>query len=384
MYRTRGKPDDPLNIKVAQQHKLLSEAIQINSLNTFISETVEQKQKELQRRRHHFDEFRETYQERLKKYQKKTWPGQFVTNEHKPVFIKAPLKPVRTVTVEIPLIAQQNAVWCPGKSNSDGMACIKKTRQNNNNKIASKETCEILRKLNEIEKKIERKDDSVQAEVFKEIQEVNEEINIAELQLKQIHSLIENKKQATSQTKSNDTMKPKKSSTTWMVEHGTRNDKNELTGAKRLVNTLSVLNQRLQKIQNKFQSKSAYKSIKDYLSNRKSLEVIYENSNFKAKPKMKELETDLKHHYSPQKSIKKSAISQTISIPKLEVQKPKLPSPRKIETTDVMSEYFQKDLLNDIMKSQFLLKEFREEKKVQQENCSGVNAVFTSADLMRS
>lgn len=416
MFRARGKPDDPINIKVAQQHKLLSDAIQINPLIQ-PADTTNDKQRELQRRRQHFDEFRETYQERLQKYQKRPWCGttgrtsEFSLgnlfaesvktepiNERKPVFVKAP---IRTVTVEIPLIAQQNAIWCPGKVNSTSATYIRKpAKKVQLNKTPSeKETCEILRTLNELERekrKVDRKDSSTQMEVLKEIEEVNEEIDIAELQLKQINSLIESKKQTAareSQTEQSEP-KPQKSSTTWMVEHGA---KSEFTGAKRLAHTLSVLSRRLQDMQDKFKSKTTYKSIKDYLSTRQSVEVIYKNRNFKSKPKIKESNTEeadrllqiIKHHQSPQRTASlgrptETRISPTVQ-PKDEIAPPKKKSSVVAENDDEMSGYFEADLLKTIMRSQFLQKEFREEmNKMEEEQNVRVNAVYTSADLMRS
>lgn len=417
MFRARGKPDDPINIKVAQQHKLLSDAIQINPL-VQPADTTNDKQRELQRRRQHFDEFRETYQERLQKYQKKPWSGatgrtsefslgnlfaesvktEPVINERKPVFVKAP---IRTVTVEIPLIAQQNAIWCPGKVNSTSATYIRKpVKKVQLNKTPSqKETCEILRTLNELEKEKRKVDSSTQMEVLKEIEEANEEIDIAELQLKQINSLIESKKQTAareSQTEQNEP-KPQKSSTTWMVEHGAKENKSEFTGAKRLAHTLSVLSRRLQDMQDKFKSKSTYKSIKDYLSTRQSVEVIYKNRNFKSKSKIKELaanagEADrlleiIKHHqtHSPQRTASLGQPTESRISP---IQQPKdeMVSPnKKSENDDEMSGYFEADLLKTIMRSQFLQKEFREEmNKMEEEQNVRVNAVYTSADLMRS
>lgn len=446
MFRARGKPDDPINIKVAQQHKYLSDAIQINPLNQFIDSRPDLlKQKEIQRRRQHFDQFRETYQERLQKYQKRAWNGargktsEFSirhffadsprtepVNERKPVYVKAPLKPMKTVTVEIPLIAQQNAVWCPGKLNSrSSTSVIRNTKPSSQKtwlkqKPQPKETCDIIRKLKELEsgiKKPERRDSGMQVEVMQEIEEVQEEIDIAELQLKQINSLIESKKlnpSRSSQTASNKP-KPEKSSTTWMVEHGAKNDDNnkkrdDCSGAKRLATTLSVLSRRLQEMQDKFKSKSTYRSIKDYLSNRQSVEVIYKNRNFK--PKVKELSYSpdtkqvlgiLKHNQSakyspePEKPAEVCNVPCQISKPRQELYGMKSPHkkdvvvPANTDKDDEMSAYFDVDLLKSIMKSQFLQKEFKEEMKTEnpmtintEMQCSGLNAVFSSADLVSS
>lgn len=442
MFRTRGKPDDPLNMKVAEQHKHLKDAIQINPLNYFggsATAEIVDKQKELQRRRQHFDKFRETYQERLQKYQKKNGilrrtsefsigpfpegsPSINAVNERKPVYMKAPLKPMRTVTVEIPLVAKQNAVWCRGKLNSTSAIITENTHSISENKIEQskkiphKGTCEFLRKLNQIEndtKKPERKDNGVQASVFKEIEEVKEEIGIAERQLKQINSLIESKKLAASRGNQTITENPKtgKSSTTWMVENGPKPKQNDLKGAKRLATTLSVLSRRLQEMQDKFKSKSTYKSIRDYLAARQSVEVIYKNRNFKGKAKAKALSSDkavgefsgTKLQPTLEQLVEKCNIGAHTPKKNSKLSNVTKPSPRKeivppnvttvatdTNKEDEMRQLFDIELLNSIMKSKFLQKEFREvngesELKIKKQKAQGpmANTIFSSADLVR-
>lgn len=450
MFRARGKPDDPLNVKIAQQHMHLSDAIHVNPLNQIggirKNESVN-KQRELQRRRQHFDEFRETYQDRLQKYQKKAGqeeetaaktsgfsikrffgdsPRKITVNEHKPVYVRAPLKTMKTVTVEIPLVAKRNAVWCPGGLTSTStMNTAQKSKVENVKKpdetikkTVHRESSDLLQKLKELEKSIkavDRKESGVQAEIFKEIEDVNAEIDIAALQLQHIKSMIQNKKLTATKTNQNDNDKAlcDKSSTTWMVENGPKKKSEDVSGARRLATTLNTLNKRLQAMQDKFKSKSAYKSIRDYLSTRESIHVLYKNNNFKSKSKLKglfpELEADpvmeiIKTHqnvkcertHSPIRECNYNVIKAS-SPKKIETKNAKSPrkekdaTPVDVDEEDEMGAFLDVELLKSVMKSQFLSKEFREggnEKmlrmKKRRVQFPTEHAVFSSADLVRS
>lgn len=453
MFRVRGKPDEPLNVKIAEQHMHLSDAIHVNPLHQISGTRPNEspnKQREILRRRQHFDEFRETYQDRLQKYQKKAGQEEETTtktsgfsikrffgdsprnaagNEHKPVYVRAPLKAMKTVTVEIPLVAKQNAVWCPGGLTSTStMNTVQKSKVDNVKKPdvtikkpVLKKPSDLLEKLKELEKSIktvDRKESGAQAEIFKEIEDVNEEIDIAALQLQHIKSIIQNKKVTTMKSNQNDNENPQceKSSTTWMVENGPNKKSEDASGAKRLATTLNILNKRLQAMQDKFKSKSAYKSIRDYLSARQSVHVLYKNNNFKSKSKLKglfpEAESDpvmeiIKNHQdvkcgrpcSPVLECNYNVIRAT-SPKKIETKNTKsprkknCPPPADTDEEDEMGAFLDVELLKSVMRSQFLSKEFREgvrggnekimKMKKRRVQFPTENAVFSSADLVRS
>lgn len=439
MFRIRGKPDDPKNIKTAEQHRHLSGAIHVNSLYQLGDARaidLTEKQKELQRRRQHFHEFRETYQDRLQKYQKRsgnaagtsefTIKGFFETSpkigtrsEYKPVYVKAPLKSVKTVSVEIPVIAKQNAVWCPGRLKSTGLVDDAQKKKNQrisktdeSRKGEQGEAIEVLRKLNELEDNIksksEQRDSGVQVQLLKEIQQVDEEINVASMQLQQINDLIEkNKKISAANTSSSQTedAKDAKSSTTWIVENGPKRKSGDLTGPKRLSTTLSMLNQRLQAIQDKFRSKSTYKSIRDYLSTRQSVHVLYQNDHYKSKTKCKEFPPEeatdtivsiLKLHKEKQQLSKMLKLPSPKSPKSVELKNQgsvlKKHVPHLIEQNDdELDDLFDAELQKSVMKSQFLLKEFKTALKSGNEKVLKAkkktvhfpvkNTVFSSAEV---
>lgn len=389
MFRTRGRPDDPQNLKLAEQYRLLSDAIHVNPLlqTNPTGTDIAEKQRELQRRRLHFEQFRETYQQRLQKYQKKVCTStgliepsslnlrQVATDfPRKPFsstgYSNKPQKEMKTVTLEIPLTTKQNAVWCPGQLPSTAVTkggdTIRATTQHE--KVMHKDTSEVLRKLKNLESNVKTKigesNDSIQVATKKEIEEVNKQIDVAEMQLQHITSLIEEKKKLSMVTKSQTEIDTSASSKCSSRE-------NTRAGTKKLTKTLNALNRRLQSIQDKFKSHTKYKAVKDYLTTKQSIVEIYRNENFmksstrakKQKPVAtnKEIDEILNMWVHQQngelrKDIKPESKKEVTDFRRLAETKEDFEG--KNEDFNCFS-FFEKELENSVLKSQFLLKEFK-------------------------
>lgn len=345
MFRNRRKLDNHQAAKVEHDSTSLSDAIHVNQLR-------KQKQspsaddavisnnslpiKELIRRKHHYENFRETYHETLLNAEKKQrapkqgdcapphgarntketvdqlikrlscYEGDTLQLFKKTGLTQAPVRTVKTIKVEVPSNTR-NAIWCPVPSKNSITTELRSTDTIKSFSHGNREKKSILKKLLDLEDDIQPSKQTEQSDLMQEIQEANIQVDVASQQLQHIHNLIQGRKltPVTEEEEERDveTPEPKLNSKTDVnktpsIRWNTRDkytNKHNTTGdkTKKLVNTLNTLNKRLEMMQEKMlQSRSSYKSIKDYLSVAPKekqidpLDMLFKNNKY---PKMKSI-----------------------------------------------------------------------------------------------
>lgn len=310
MFKTRGKPSDPNNLKYAKDCESLSDAIHINQLckneTSRQNKEISKSSKELFSRRKNFEAFKETYQQRLRKAQKKyTFESDLETSNYqqqdlffvpkyedldvykqhemevkelmKKPLLSQPFKQMKTIKVEVPVPHKTTAVWCPPKVKSR-----EKVKPRNNQKKDSEEDAySILRKIEELEA-CRALEAASHPDLLCQLQEANEQVDVASLQLQHIHSLIRNRKAILDKQQDKDKKSEMSKNTSWFVGRIPKTDKSDK--AKKLTKTLQTFNSRLSAMQERMaKTKFIYKSIDDILkmpiekSRKAAVEVLYKN-----------------------------------------------------------------------------------------------------------
>lgn len=313
MYKVRGKPESSHNRAIAEQHKQLAKAINVQQIPAkHLLRKLQEHTKspassiiERSRRRNHFEEFRETYQQRFQKSQER---GTQLKNEmlenvgkwlksneeaqnqqeinlvnridlqnkkytdkyygpygdKKPVMLRAPLRNIKSVKVVVPTAKTKRAVVLPPRSRKDEL---------------------LLEKLKKMEKTYEDTtkyaEEGVQVDLLKELEQTRDQIDIASSQLKQIQMLLNQKKKNYLESSESFNIENDRIKTKWLVPSP---DLKRKTGKSRLIAALNNVNVRLQKMQEKYFNAPhcRYKSINEVgkLPVRKDVQVIYENGKF--------------------------------------------------------------------------------------------------------
>lgn len=339
MYGVRARSNDLRGLKVGDDGKTLSEAIHVNQLcQNNPTETVDSinstspfKQKELIRRKHHYENFREIYHQKLDQTQKRQntfkqpcavdmqgrnsetvdelikrlrqgHGGDTPQVLKKPFFMRTPLQNMKTVTVEVPIPTTKNAIWCPLRPGDSEVTINGKEKSSEFLKSRENtERCEpnkILKKLFEIEennKKQKQPHKCKHSDLMKEIHKANLQVDVASQQLQHINSLIQNRKlppvkeedeykegaDSAQSLESAVNSRPSLASTKWHVKTASKGPGDK---TKKLVNTLNTLNKRLQSMQDKMlKSRSSYKSINDFFTKGQvegSVEVLFKNTYY--------------------------------------------------------------------------------------------------------
>lgn len=404
MFRTRRKPGNYPDPKIEEDCASLTDAIHVNQLHKknlpapaedAVASTNSLPKKELIRRKHHYENFKEAYHQRLINTEKKPnapkqgdsgyshgprntetvdqlikrlgsgYEGDIQQLYKRPLFMKTPLKTVKTVKVEVPAHSQ-NAIWCPsGESDTSIKTDPKSSESIKRNKRATRETSSILKKLLDLEDepKPEKKPlKSKQSDLMQEIQEANIQVDVASMQLQHINNLIQGRKltPVTEEEEERDVVTPeaqseskskvdRKYSNKWNSKEASRG-KNSSEKTKRLVNTLNTLNKRLEMMQEKMlQSRSSYKSIKDYLNPKEPkpdpLQLLFKNNNYpETKPIIKSAEntvSDMELTDILGEMMEEVTQPATECIKEVE-SPPKLPPPKKPQKT-ALGKYLAKE-----------------------------------------
>lgn len=311
MFKIRGNTNNTKHVRYAKDCESLSEAIHINQLckNEKSRQTNEtsKSSKELSGRRKHFEGFRETYQQRLRRAQKKyAFDSDLESSKYqqqdlffvpkyedfdeykqhemevkellKKPLLSQPFKQMKTIKVEVPVPHKTTAVWCPSKAKSQEKVKAKRN-QHKNESLVKEDAYSILRKIEELEASRNVEAQS-HPDLFCQLQEANEQVDVASLQLQHIHNLIKNRKASLEQQGKDDKKKSQiAKGTRWFVGHIPKSDGTDK--AKKLAKTLQTFNSRLQTMQERMMKTTfAYKSINDILKApleeaTKSVEVLY-------------------------------------------------------------------------------------------------------------
>lgn len=305
MYKPRGKPFYSWNRAPVPNDQELTSSIQIKALNTkdylrkFQFKNPLKPSEETLRRRVHFEEFRETYQQRFQKSQEKsnalklqmvtninkwmedqapddTYDMEFVNpvrirhrrgvrTEKQPVMLRAPLRTIKTVKVEVPTWTTQAVVTPPPKlSTADSL--IEKLK-----KLEQAKSCTAG--VNE---------EGVQVDLMKELTDTRAEIDVASTQLRKIQTLLDERRILASIQEDepvNIPKQPERMKTKWSITHSVSKQK---AGRNKLLDALKTVNNRLQRMQDQYFSNPhhKYKSLKQVTNNLADVDIIYKNKKF--------------------------------------------------------------------------------------------------------
>lgn len=277
---------------------------------------VPSSKRELLKRNNHFEEFKKAFNDRkasrllkeriesskndrndtlgeiLKRYGVK----HINQKESKPAMRRAPLKTIKTVGIEIPAHCGEEAIIAaPKKRTVETFVDIAKPIRKEKPKVRIKDVAE--------EKEMSLPESPSKYLIEEQLLQTREEIDMANCQLEQIRSLLNNRKSSLSPVKEEEIEEmeektnlvrqviDRKSSpiqprTQWTVkslDNGrTKSKKNKL------MSTLNNLNQRLQRIQEKYfnEPKVRYKSISDFIPPRskETIQTLYKNFEYKRDP----------------------------------------------------------------------------------------------------
>lgn len=292
MFRVRTKPAEMRREKRTEQgSKSLSDAIKINQLCQDVKlpkDDSQTRRREILRRRHNFEDFRETYQQRLQKAQKKY---QFINSIHcsppdngsffnlaepvndirKAETTRQVLRNIKTVKVEVPVASKPNAIWRLPAASSESVK--NKTKRTTTLKPISEagdlDPDSILKTLQKLEgSQGITEEQGSQVDLISELLQAHEQVDVASLQLKHINDLISKRRSnaVKNSTLESDVKVPGSlQATKWSVRN-TSSRQSCVDKPKQLMDTLNTLNRRLQTMQDRMQkNRSAYKSIDDFL-----------------------------------------------------------------------------------------------------------------------
>lgn len=296
MYKTRGKPEDPINAKAEKQSQELARLIYVSPLHSKnnplpLASAVADKRPE---RIQNYDEFKKNYYQRLESSKnrikktkslteaqseysiKKQYVQQNIVqvNVHKPAMLRAPVrvtKKLKTVKVEVPNPNNERAVY-----------------------VASKQKTESLKthtKEHELRKK--SVDEGTQVNLIKELQNINEQVELSNNQLAEINTILKMKRilQGTGDELNHTDTREKlytvnrNSKTVYRNNSSRTHKKYHSSKQHKLMSTLLTVNQRLQKIQEKYLSNAHphYKSCKESDAEQRKtdpVQVLFENEQF--------------------------------------------------------------------------------------------------------
>lgn len=106
--------------------------------------------------------------------------------------LSQPFKQMKTIKVEVPVPNKTTAVWCPPKVKSREKLKVR-NNQNKNTIATEDDAYSILRKIEELEasRTVEA---ASHPDLLCQLQEANEQVDVASLQLEHIHNLIRKQK----------------------------------------------------------------------------------------------------------------------------------------------------------------------------------------------
>lgn len=293
MYRTRGKPEDPINAKAEKQSQELARLINVSPLNFKNSQVlpasaaVDKRPERIQ----NYDEFKKNYYHRLESSKNRIKKSKSLTearseysikkqyvqqnivkvNVHKPAILRAPVrvtKTLKTVKVEVPNPNNERAVYVASKPKTQ-------TKELRKNSV----------------------DEGTQVNLIKELQNINEQVELSNNQLAEINTILKMKRilQGTgdelnrTETREQLYAVHRNSKTVHRNNSSRSHKKYHSSKQHKLMSTLLTVNQRLQKIQEKYLSNThpRYKSYRESdTKQRKSdpVQVLYENEQFEQLP----------------------------------------------------------------------------------------------------
>lgn len=349
MYKTRGKPEDPWNKAASKQEKSLAEAIHVNqlhkngvveSLNPTPSSIIA-RQREFSRRRNNYEQFKEIY--RMKKFnnnakEKSKDVSNVTTSSMKSnlssivkryvkgglnknnninekdtykygTLLRAPLGAVKTINVAVPSRYTEDAIFSPSKTDEV-------------------EPLNLVQKLRNLENFSDNPNEFInegfkwQCDLVTELENAKAEVDIGNVQLQQINNILKATKSLGFSATGEKKQKALDKKNLYNVQQ--KASQKEIPKNNRLLLTLNNVNQRIQKMQNKFfnEERPKYKCIKSPLYNlklKKNVDILYENQNCMSSlntvTKIKSENASIQLESAPSKEFenKSSRIYKTIS-----------------------------------------------------------------------
>lgn len=336
MYRTRGRPEDVWNVEASEKEKSLAGTIHIRQLQKVplqktgkLSNGPSDKE-ERDRYRHHFTDFKQTYQQRFQQSKEDgkaikahmnqkvgEWMDKKRSNfagynvqqsnlcDRNPNLQKTPSKGIKTISIDVPNPFLKQAIYTPLNYQNNLL-----------NKLRAQEKVTVSAPSNN---------------VLKQLEDTQEQIELANTQLEEIHKILNHNKSVEvqvdsdhkslgckyfrSKTKKTSSSKPGGQETQNKLKNGDNNDDSlklkvqtkvipenkdlsrksstKIIKKTKVVQTLNNVNSMIQKMQEKYFGKprTRFKSIKEYgpKSSDKLVSVLYENGKFPEKFSQKTL-----------------------------------------------------------------------------------------------